>query len=57
MPALRRGPGIDRGALERLARHYGVSRHVMLQRLIGEADIAVSERMNAEEAERYVGKA
>ena len=47
----------DRGGLERLARHYGVNRHVMLQRLIGEADIAVSERLTGEDAERYVGKA
>ena len=47
----------DRGALERLARHYGVSRRVMLQRLIGEADIAVSERLTGDEVERYVGKA
>ena len=29
----------------------------MLQRLIGEADIAVSERLTGEDAERYVGKA
>ena len=47
---------LSASALRRLARHYRTTERAMLARLIGEADIAVSERMDAAEADAYAGK-
>lgn len=41
-------------ALQRLARHHGVSQREILERLLVEADLATSQGMGGEEFETYL---
>ena len=47
------GVGTKR-ALERLARHYAVSQRAALEKVLGEADKAVSRRMDDADFKHYV---